>query len=162
MKLLIYFLLAITALRSPGSIHAQIIVYDNASGTPIPVSSTSSEPFTNNPVFGDSLVLSQGGVLQTVRFAVLNGSNGNILTGTATIRVFDNTVPYASGDLTATHPILATLTRSRSSNSSHRPATRSKSISVATSKEACAVSAKPPVAVRRAARPPTSGAMMNV
>jgi hypothetical protein len=109
MKHLLYLLLAIPALCRPGSVQAQVVVYDTMSPSLNPVS-TSSEPFANNPVFGDSLVVSQGGVLRSVGFAVFNGSNGNILTGTATIRIFDNTVPYASGDLTGTHPLLATLT----------------------------------------------------
>ncbi|HEY1381866.1 MAG TPA: PEP-CTERM sorting domain-containing protein [Gemmataceae bacterium] len=97
-----------SALCAPGSTFAQVVVYDTNS--PITVVSTSSEPFSNNPVFGDSLVLSQGGLLNSVGFSVFNGSSGTILTGTATIRIFDNTNPYSSGDLAATHPLLATVT----------------------------------------------------
>jgi hypothetical protein len=97
----------LTALCMPGSLRAQIIVYDTNS--PITIASTSSEPFANNPVFGDSLVLLQGGLLKSVGFSVLNGSSGTILTGTATLRIYDNTTPYSSGNLAATHPLVGTV-----------------------------------------------------
>src|SRR3954447_10894140 len=109
MRQFLFLTLSLPTLCVPGGAFAQVVVYDtNSPGTLIVA--TSSEPFANNPVFGDSLVLSQGGLLKSVGFSVFNGSNGTIQAGTATIRIFDNTSPYASGDLAATHPLLATLT----------------------------------------------------
>jgi hypothetical protein len=107
MNRFILFFGTLTALCTSGSLRAQVVVYDTNSS--ITIASTSSEPFANNPVFGDSLVLLQGGLLKSVAFSIFNGSSGTILTGTATIRIYDNTTPYSSGNLAATHPLLATL-----------------------------------------------------
>jgi hypothetical protein len=91
MNRFILFFGILTALCMPVSSWAQIIVYDTNSS--INIASTTGEPFANNPVFGDSLVLSQGGLLKSLGFSVWNGSNGTIFTGTATLRIYDNTTP---------------------------------------------------------------------
>jgi len=87
---------------------AAVTVYDN-----LTTSATAgySEPNANNPIFGDSLTLTQGGPLAGASFSLYNsGSGGNtgaILAGTMELKFYDNTTPYSGGALSL--PLLGTV-----------------------------------------------------
>jgi hypothetical protein len=72
-----------------------------------------SEPNANNPVFGDALNLTQGGLLSHVGLSLFNstsgGNTGPILTGTMTLNIYNNTVPYAGGSLSSSDPLIASV-----------------------------------------------------
>ena len=80
---------------------AQNTVYDNLL---TPVTAGYSLPNTDNPVFGDTLTLSQAGQLTIFGFTIFNsssgGNTGSIMTGTMQVRFYDNTIPYSSGPIT--------------------------------------------------------------
>lgn len=86
---------------------AQIIAYDNLSTAAL---AGYSEPNANNPIFGDSLTLSQGGHLSMFGVSLFNstsgGNTGSILTGTMLVKFYDNTTPYTGGVLS--NPLLGT------------------------------------------------------
>jgi PEP-CTERM motif len=66
----------------------------------------------NNPIFGDSLNLTQGGHLSALGLTLFNPTNsdnlGSIITGTMVVKFYDNTVPYVGGVLN--NPLLGTAT----------------------------------------------------
>lgn len=84
---------------------AQTIVYDNLSTTP---TLGYGEANANNLILGDSLNLTQGGMLSIFGATVYNstsgGNTGLIQMGTMYVSFYDNTVPYSSGALT--NPLL--------------------------------------------------------
>ncbi len=101
---------ALAALLLPVAAFSQsTIVYDN---TTTSATAGYSDLNANNPVFGDSLTLTQGGLLNSVAVSLYNsttgGNTGAILTGTMLISFYDNTVPYSGG--TITDPLLGTAT----------------------------------------------------
>jgi hypothetical protein len=89
--------------------NAQILVYDNLSTPP---TAGFGDLNANNPIFGDSLNLTQGGKLGVLGLTLFNPNNpdnlGSILTGSMVVRFYDNTVPYAGGALN--NPLLGTAT----------------------------------------------------
>jgi hypothetical protein len=89
---------------------AQTVVYENLTGSPL---AGYSEPNVNSPVFGDALNLTQGGHLGNVGLTLFNstsgGNTGSILTGTMTLNIYNNTVPYAGGSLAASDPLIASV-----------------------------------------------------
>lgn len=97
------FFLALTA-------QAQLLVYENLTGSAL---AGYSEPNVNNPIFGDALHLAQGGHLANVGLTLYNsnsgGNTGAILAGTTTFKIYDNTVPYAGGSLSASDPLIASV-----------------------------------------------------
>ncbi len=99
--------LAATVTSSP----AQIIAYDNLSTAAL---AGYSELNANNPIFGDSLTLSQSGHLSMFGVSLFNstsgGNTGSILTGTMVVKFYDNTSPYAGGVLN--NPLLGTASLS--------------------------------------------------
>jgi hypothetical protein len=105
-------LLGITALTvATLSSQAQLIVYNSLDQGAI---AGYSEPNANNPIFGDALNLSQGGHLSFFGFTVFNsssgGNTGSILTGSMTLKFYDNTVPYSSGSLAGSDALLGMTT----------------------------------------------------
>jgi len=88
---------------------AQTTVYDNLNTTS--ASAGYSEPNLNNPIYGDALNLTQAGRASFLGLTLFNstsgGNTGSILTGTMTVKFYDNTVPYASGSLSS-EPLLGT------------------------------------------------------
>jgi hypothetical protein len=72
------------------------------------VTAGTSEPSGNNPIYGDTLTLSAGGILQNFGLTLYNSSSsaGSIITGTTTVKFYDNTIPYTSG--TINNPLLGT------------------------------------------------------
>jgi hypothetical protein len=89
---------------------AQTVVYENI-GTNAPLGGF-SDLNSNHPIFGDALNLSQGGHLGLVGLTLYNSSSGNtgaILTGTTTLNLYNNTVPYAGGSLSASDPLIASV-----------------------------------------------------
>lgn len=90
---------------------AQTVVYENI-GTNGPLGGY-SEPNANHPIFGDALNLAQGGTLSHVGLTLFNstsgGNTGAILTGTTTLNIYNNTVPYAGGSLSASDPLVASV-----------------------------------------------------
>lgn len=95
------------ALAVPGQ--ASVLVYDNLATTAV---AGTSQPNSNNPVFGDSLTLLQGGLLESVGLSLYNSSSGGntgiIQTGTMVVNFYDNTTPYTGGALSL--PLLGTAT----------------------------------------------------
>ena len=91
---------AATLLGSALPVLADVLAYDNLS---TPATAGYSESAVNRPIFGDSLVLSQGGPLTTFGFGLFNstggGNTGAILTGTMRVSFYDNTIPYTGGVL---------------------------------------------------------------
>src|SRR5580765_4882560 len=89
---------------------AQTVVYENL-GTA--ATAGYSEPNSNNPIFGDALGLTQGGHLSFVGLSLFNstsgGNTGSILTGNMTLNIYNNTVPYAGGSLSASDPLIASV-----------------------------------------------------
>lgn len=90
--------------------HAQTVVYENLTGSPL---AGYSEPNANNPIFGDALNLTQGGHLANVGLTLFNsnsgGNTGSILTGNMTLNIYNNTVPYAGGSLSTSDPLIASV-----------------------------------------------------
>lgn len=104
-------LLNLTLLGAALSASAQLVVYDNLATT---ATAGYSEPNANNPIFGDQLVLTQGGRISILGVSLFNsssgGNTGSILTGTMAIKFYDNTTAYAgSGPITGTLLGSATL-----------------------------------------------------
>jgi hypothetical protein len=101
--LLAAFCLALTG-------QAQTVVYENLGGS---ATAGYSEPNSNNPIFGDALGLNQGGHLSFVGLSLFNstsgGNTGSILTGNMTLNIYNNTVPYAGGSLSASDPLIASV-----------------------------------------------------
>jgi hypothetical protein len=91
---------------------AQTVVYENLGTNNSPLAGY-SEPNANNPIFGDALNLTQGGHLGNVGLTLFNsssgGNTGSILTGTMTLNIYNNTVPYAGGSLSASDPLIASV-----------------------------------------------------
>jgi hypothetical protein len=89
---------------------AQTVVYENLTGSPL---AGYSEPNANNPIFGDALNLSQGGKVGSVGLTLFNsnsgGNTGAILSGNMTLNIYNNTVPYAGGSLSASDPLIASV-----------------------------------------------------
>ncbi len=89
---------------------AQLVVYENTTNAAL---AGYSEPNANNPIFGDALNLTQGGHLGNVGLTLFNsssgGNTGSILTGTMTLNIYNNTVPYAGGSLSASDPLIASV-----------------------------------------------------
>jgi hypothetical protein len=100
---------AFTAVAIITSSHANT-VYDNLSTSP---TAGYSEANANNPIYGDSLSLSQGGHLTMFGLSLFNsssgGNTGSILAGTTQVRFYDNTSGYSGGSLAAL-PLLGTAT----------------------------------------------------
>ena len=94
-------LLALTILlfSVPKFSQAQI-AYDNLT---TPASAGTAYPNAQNPIFGDCLNLTQGGILTSLGVSLWNpgfdGNTGTILTGTTVANFYDNTVPYSGGTL---------------------------------------------------------------
>jgi hypothetical protein len=90
---------------------AQTVVYENI-GTNAALAGY-SEPNANNPTFGDALNLTQGGTLSHVGLTLFNsnsgGNTGAILSGNMTLNIYNNTVPYAGGSLSASDPLIASV-----------------------------------------------------
>jgi len=88
---------------------AQTLVYDNLQTAP---TAGFGDLNSNNPIFGDSLNLTQGGKLSVLGLTLFNPNNpdnlGSILTGSMVVKFYDNTVPYAGGALN--NPLLGTAT----------------------------------------------------
>src|SRR5689334_22259565 len=89
---------------------AQVLVYDNLSTPP---TAGFGDLNANNPIFGDSLNLTQGGHLSAIGLTLFNPNNldnlGTVLmTGTMVINFYDNTVPYVT--VTLNNPLLGTAT----------------------------------------------------
>jgi PEP-CTERM motif len=88
---------------------AQTVVYENLTGSPL---AGFSDLNANNPIFGDALNLAQGGHLAHVGLTLFNsgsGNTGSILTGNMTLNIYNNTVPYAGGSLSASDPLIASV-----------------------------------------------------
>jgi hypothetical protein len=102
-------LFLLTACSLAVSAPAQGIVYDNFSTAP---TAGFGDLNANNPIFGDSLNLTQGGSLSGVGVTLFNPNNadnpGSILAGSMVIKFYDNTVPYAGGALN--NPLLGSAT----------------------------------------------------
>ncbi len=84
-----------------------VIVYDNLTAPSAVAASTSSLDL--NQIWGDSVTLTSGGILDSFSFTIFNSTNGgantnSILTATVQCLFFDNTVPYTTGDLQTTLP----------------------------------------------------------
>jgi hypothetical protein len=103
-------LLLLTGLCLALTAQAQTVVYENLTGSPL---AGYSEANANNPIFGDALNLTQGGHLGSVGLTLFNstsgGNTGSILTGTMTLNIYNNTVPYAGGSLSASDPLIASV-----------------------------------------------------
>jgi len=89
---------------------AQTLVYDNLSTAP---TVGYGDLNANNPIFGDSLNLTQGGHLSVLGLTLFNPNNSDnlgtvLLTGSMVVKFYDNTVPYAGGVLN--NPLLGTAT----------------------------------------------------
>jgi hypothetical protein len=88
---------------------AQTVVYDNLSTAP---TAGFGDFNANNPIFGDTLNLTQGGRLSVLGLTLFNPNNpdnpGSILTGSMVVNFYDNTVPYTGGVLNK--PLLGTAT----------------------------------------------------
>jgi hypothetical protein len=118
------FLAVLAAMFGQGAVRAQVInVYDSI-GAPGGAIAGYADTNANNPIFGDSLNLAFGGVLQSVGFTIFNpgASAGPILTGTMTLSFYDNTVPYSSGSLAGQDPLLGTAAFSLSFGAGGLPA----------------------------------------
>jgi PEP-CTERM putative exosortase interaction domain len=91
---------------------AQQVVYENLSTNNTPLAGY-SEPNANNPIFGDALNLTQGGKLGNVGLTLFNsssgGNTGSIIAGNMTLNIYNNTVPYAGGSLSASDPLIASV-----------------------------------------------------
>jgi hypothetical protein len=111
--------LAAVAVVVLGQVPAQaqpVLVYDSLHAA---VEAGYGEVDTNNPIFGDAITLAQAGMLNQFGFSIYNSNSsttnpGPILTGTETINIYDNTVPYTGGSLATKDPLIgsATLTLS--------------------------------------------------
>jgi hypothetical protein len=103
-------LLLLAALCLALSAQAQTVVYENLTGSAL---AGYSEPNANNPIFGDALNLTQGGHLGNVGLTLFNsnsgGNTGSILTGTMTLNIYNNTVPYGGGSLSGSDPLVASV-----------------------------------------------------
>lgn len=99
--------LAMTALTSQG----QQIVFNSLDQA---ATAGYSELNVNNPIFGDSMTLSQAGHLSFFGCSVYNsssgGNTGSILTGSMTVNFYDNTVLYSGGFLAGSDPLLGSAT----------------------------------------------------
>ena len=86
-----------------------VVVYDNLETA---ATAGTSRAIAENPIFGDRLVLPQGGRLGAVGLSLFNstsgGNTGAILTGTMLVNFYDNTVPYAGGAIG--NPLLGSTT----------------------------------------------------
>ncbi len=108
MKFRTYLALLSAATLLSATVSAQIVVYDN-----LDTSATAGygEPNANNPIFGDSLTLLQGGQVSNFGFSLYNSSSGGnagmIISGNMQLRFYDNTVAYSGGVLN--NPLLATV-----------------------------------------------------
>ena len=93
-----------------GNASAQTIVYDSINTT---ATSGYSQPNSVNPIYGDELNLTQGGILSSITLSIYNSSSsgnvGSITNGTMLVRFYDNTVPYGGGALSSL-PLLGTAT----------------------------------------------------
>lgn len=102
-------LILIAAFTLVPSGRAQGVVYDNLATAP---TAGFGDLNANNPIFGDTLNLTQGGSLSGVGVTLFNPNNadnlGSILTGSMVIKFYDNTVPYAGGALN--NPLLGSAT----------------------------------------------------
>src|SRR5690242_1424290 len=106
-------LLLLAALSLALTSQAQTVVYENLSN-PNAALAGYSEPNANNPIFGDALNLAQGGNLGLVGLTLFNstagGNTGAILSGTTTLNIYNNTVPYTGvGSLSASDPLIASV-----------------------------------------------------
>jgi hypothetical protein len=88
---------------------ASVLVYDNLSTA---ATAGYSQLNSASPVFGDSLNLSQGGVLFSIGLNLFNSSSGGntgaILAGDMAVNFYDNTIAYTGGALSL--PLLGTTT----------------------------------------------------
>src|SRR6267142_6019022 len=90
---------------------AQTVVYENVGTNNSPLAGF-SDLNANNPIFGDALNLTQGGHLGNVGLTLYNSSSGNtgsIISGNMTLNIYNNTVPYAGGSLSASDPLIASV-----------------------------------------------------
>lgn len=112
---------ALALLAAVVSTPAQTVVYDNLTTA---ATAGYSEPNLNNPIFGDSLTLAQGGTASIFGFTLFNsssgGNTGSILSGTMLVKFYDNTLPYAGGVLS--NPLLGSTTVSLNFSGSPLPA----------------------------------------
>lgn len=77
------------------NVNGQVTVYDSLSTGAL---AGYGEPNANNPIFGDSLTLSQPGTLAVFGLSIFNSSgSGSILTGTIVVKFYDDTIPYGGG-----------------------------------------------------------------
>ena len=69
---------------------------------------------TLNAVWGDRLLLAEAGVLKSFGLTLFNDSTlsqtGRILSATAVVKFYDNTIPYGGAGTTLTNPLLGTTT----------------------------------------------------
>lgn len=108
MKKLIFALAAIGGLSL--SVSAQTVAYD-ATGAAVSFA-TSQASTTSDPIFGQGLSLATPGTLSTISWGVYNSSSsaGPLLTGTETIKIYDDSPGYTTGSLASTDSLLATIT----------------------------------------------------
>jgi len=84
---------------------SSVLVYDNLSAA---AAAGYWLQNSEQPVFGDSMTLTQGGPLAEVGLSLYNSSSsaGNILAGNMQVSIYDNTIPYVGGVLN--NPLLGT------------------------------------------------------
>jgi hypothetical protein len=84
------------------------VVYDSLDTAPTTGVSDSSSG--GSPIHGDTLTLSLPGTLGNFGISLYNSisSAGPIMTGTTTVKFYDNTIPYTSGPIN--NPLLGTAT----------------------------------------------------
>ncbi len=102
-------LLAASAVLAATSASAQV-VYDNLSAPSALSAATSSTDL--NTIYGDSMTLTQGGILNGLGFTVFNSSTGNtlpVLTAVIRLSFYNNTTPYTTGDLQSVLPLLGSI-----------------------------------------------------
>lgn len=103
-------LLLLAALCLALAAKAQTVVYENMTNSPL---AGYGEANANNPIFGDALNLTQGGRLGHVGLTLYNtsagGNTGAIISGNMTLNIYNNTVPYAGGSLSASDPLIASV-----------------------------------------------------
>lgn len=91
-----------------GSVNAQAIVYSN---TTTATTAGFSTPYADNATFGDTMTLTQGGLLQSLAFSIFNsttgGNTGIITTCSVLVNLYDNTVAYAGGPIT--NPLVGSI-----------------------------------------------------
>lgn len=102
-------LFLLTILGVAGAAGAQTVVYDTTTST---VGAAYSQTNASNIIWGQALNLASAGKLQQLKFGVYNSSTsaGAMLTGTETVKFYDNTTAYASGSLASGRTLLGTIT----------------------------------------------------